>query len=333
MSPKAEPRLRPEGCRARAHSNIALAKYWGKSDVSRNLPDVPSLSLTLSALSTTTLVRFEPGLDADRFLLNGREGDPVSSRKVTLLLDRVRQAAGMAAFAHVESSNDFPTASGLASSASGFAALALASLGAAGMSWPAGAVSDLARASSVSAARSVFGGFVTLEAGASSAVPLEVSREARDLVMVIAVTDLGPKAVGSTNGMLHTQASSPYYAAWRQSAPEVYRELRAALLSGDFEKLGDAMEHSTLLMHASMLTARPPLVYLNAATWAAMSCVRQLRQQGTFAYFTMDAGPHVKVLTHAQQSENVQRALSAVPGVRQVIPSGVGGAACLLESA
>jgi diphosphomevalonate decarboxylase len=287
----------------------------------------------LSALSTTTLVRFDPALDADRFLLNGREGDALSSRKVTLLLDRVRQAAGMALFASVESNNDFPTASGLASSASGFAALALASLGAAGLSWAADAVSALARASSVSAARSVFGGFVTLEAGASSAVPLEVSGEARDLVMVIAVTDPGPKAVGSTNGMLHTQASSPYYGAWRKSAPDVYRELRAALLSGDFEKLGDAMEHSTLMMHASMLTARPALLYLNAATWAAMSCVRQLRQQGTFAYFTMDAGPHVKVLTHARQSEKVQRALSAVPGVCQVIPSGVGDAACLLEDA
>jgi diphosphomevalonate decarboxylase len=287
----------------------------------------------LSALSTTTFVRFEPGLDADRFLLNGSATDAVSSRKVTALLDRVRRAAGMEVCARVESSNDFPTASGLASSASGFAALALASLGAAGLAWSPDDVSALARASSVSAARSVFGGFVTLEAGASSAVPLEVGRDARDLVMVIAVTDMGPKAVGSTNGMLHTQASSPYYAAWRGSAPGVYRELRAALLSGDFEKLGDAMEHSTLLMHASMLTARPALVYFNAATWAAMSCVRQLRQQGTFAYFTMDAGPHVKVLTRAHLSENVQRALEAVPGVRQVIPSGIGDAACLLERA
>jgi diphosphomevalonate decarboxylase len=324
------PGPRPGGASARAHSNIALAKYWGKSDKILNLPAVPSLSLTLAALATTTRVRFGQDVRTDRLVLNGEPVDALGLSKVRALLDRVRQAAGIQLFAEVESRNDFPTASGLASSASGFAALALASLGAVGLTWPASEVSALARAASVSAARSIFGGFVTLEAGAGSAEPLPVGPEAQQLVMVIAITELGAKAVGSTSGMLRTQASSPYYEAWRANAPEVYRELRAALLDADFEKLGDCMEHSTLLMHATMLTARPAIVYFNPATLAAMSCVRELRQQGTFAYFTMDAGPHVKVLTLPAHRTAVESALSAVPGVRQVIPSGVGQGAQLV---
>jgi diphosphomevalonate decarboxylase len=312
-------------CQAIAHSNIALAKYWGKRDVAENLSDVPSLSLTLAGLSTTTRVAFDANLVADELVLNGTLADAERRRKVTALLDRVRRAARIRAFARVESSNDFPTASGLASSASGFAALAVASLGAAGLAWPIEAVSDLARRSSVSAARSVFGGFVALEAGASHAEPLEVGSVARQLQMVIAVTDAGPKQVGSTQGMLQTQVSSPYYAGWREAAPRVYGELRGALLAGDFEKVGEAMEHSTLLMHASMLSARPALIYMNPATLAVIARVRELRRRGTFAYFTMDAGPHVKVLTHSSDSAAVGRELELVPGVSRVIVTGVGG--------
>lgn len=336
MSSSLEPKPAHEihlPCEAIAHANIALAKYWGKRDAAQNLPDVPSLSLTLSGLSTTTRVSFDANLIADELILNGTPADAEKKRKVTALLDRVRRAGGLQAFARVESSNDFPTASGLASSASGFAALALASLGAAGLAWPVAAVSDLARRSSVSAARSVFGGFVTLEAGATHAEPLEVGSSARQLQMVIAVTDSGPKQVGSTAGMLQTQSSSPYYAGWREAAPLVYRELRDALVAGDFEKVGDAMEHSTLLMHASMLSARPALIYMNPATLAVITRVRELRRHGSFAYFTMDAGPHVKVLTQSSVSSVLARELELVPGVSRVIVTGVGGDARILGAA
>ncbi|HKO93253.1 MAG TPA: diphosphomevalonate decarboxylase [Polyangiaceae bacterium] len=323
----------PRHCRAVAHSNIALAKYWGKRDVDRNLPDVPSLSMTLAALSTVTRVTFDAGLTSDEFVLNGKPQSPAAAAKVCALLDRVRGAAGLTCRARVDSENDFPTASGLASSASGFAALALASSRAAGLGWSAGALSDLARASSASAARSIFGGFVALEAGASEASTLTASEAAQQLMMIVAVTDPGPKAIGSSVAMQLTQASSPYYASFRSSAPGVYAEVRAALEGGDLERLGAAMEHSTLLMHACMLVARPALWYWNAGTLAALDQVRELRRGGTFAYFTIDAGPHVKVLTTVEHGARVSAALSAVPGVLRVIVSGIGDGARVLEEA
>ena len=313
--------------RALAHSNIALAKYWGKRDVTLNLPDVPSLSMTLSALTTVTRVEFDPSATRDELVLNGKLQEPAACAKVVALLDRVRAGAGLQLRARVESQNDFPTASGLASSASGFAALAVAASAAAGWGRNPAELSDLARSASVSAARSIFGGFAAIEAGCSSARPLEVPAAASELMMVVAVTDPGPKPVGSTSAMQLTQGSSPYYASFRDSAPLAYQEVRAALLGGDLERLGDAMEHSTLLMHACMLAARPALLYWNAATVAALQCVRELRRDGTFVYFTIDAGPHVKALTTRALSERVSAALQAVPGVQRVITSGIGDGA------
>ncbi len=321
------------GCRAIAHSNIALAKYWGKRDQRLNLPDVPSLSLTLAGLTTSTFVRFDPELRADLLVLNGATVHGPATAKALGLLDRVRRAAGFDYRARIESSNDFPTASGLASSASGFAALARAAVAAAGLDWSERALSDLARSASVSAARSVFGGFVTLEAGGHFAEPLEVSDEAERLRMVIAVTEKGPKPVSSTSGMLHTRETSPYYAAWRDAAPQVYQELRAALVEGELDKAGTLMEHSALAMHATMFAARPAIIYFNAATWSAIQAVRELREAGAFAYFTIDAGPHVKVLTLSDELERVRARLAVVPGVTQAMTSGSGDGARLVEEA
>jgi diphosphomevalonate decarboxylase len=320
------------GCHAVAHSNIALAKYWGKRDVELNLPDVPSLSLTLAALSTTTFVRFDADAGEDRVVLNGVRAEGATLAKVSALLDRVRADAGLRWRAEVSSNNDFPTASGLASSASGFAALAVAAVGAAGLTWSRGATSALARASSVSAARSLYGGFVTLEAGAEQAEPLDAEAATAALRMVIAVTQTTPKKIGSTNGMLHTQRSSHYYPAWRAAAPGIYSELRDALLRGDFEKVGEAMEQSTLCMHASMFAAVPALIYWSPTTLAAMEAVRELRAAGSLAYFTMDAGPHVKVLTLAEHAGEVRRVLETLPGVHQVMVSTAGAGARVVEA-
>jgi diphosphomevalonate decarboxylase len=321
------PAAAPGTCRALAHSNIALAKYWGKRDVARNLPDVPSLSMTLAALTTVTRVEFDPSAKTDEFLLNGKLQEPAACTKVVALLDRVRAAAGQQSRARVESQNDFPTASGLASSASGFAALAVAASAAAGLRPSLAELSDLARSASVSAARSIFGGFAAIAAGDCCARQLDVPAAAGELMMVVAVTDPGPKPVGSTSAMQLTQRSSPYYASFRDSAPLAYEEVHAALLAGDLERLGEAMEHSTLLMHACMLAARPALLYWNAATVAALQCVRDLRRDGTFVYFTIDAGPHVKALTTRAASERVSAALAGVPGVQRVITSGRGAGA------
>jgi diphosphomevalonate decarboxylase len=318
-----------------AHPNIALAKYWGKREDGHNLPAVPSLSVTLAGMTTTTTVTFDPALAEDTFALAGAPvaGKPLA--RVSGLLDRVRAAAGIRERAHVSSSNDFPTAAGLASSASAFAALALASSAAAGLGWGEDKISDLARKTSVSAARSALGGFCELRAGRPGdedlwATPVAPADHLA-LRVVVAVTREGPKPTLSTEGMLHTQRTSPYYPAWVETAPALFGRIRDAVLARDMEALGVAAEESALRMHAAAIAACPGLVYWVGATVEVMEEVRRLRQKGTLAYFTIDAGPHVKVLTSPEHEETVARALAAVPGVTRILHTRPGPGAALVE--
>jgi diphosphomevalonate decarboxylase len=316
---------------ARAHANIALAKYWGKLEQGHNLPAVPSLSLTLDALETETTVEFVEGLAADEFSLDGRPAKEKEMKRVVGLLDRVRAAAGSKARARVASKNSFPTAAGLASSASGFAALALAASRAAGVDASPRAASGLARAASVSAARSIYGGYVELRAGGEFAEPIAPG-EHFPLRMMVALTRAGEKAVGSTEGMLRTAKTSPYYPGWVDHAPRLFERIKKAVLDKDLETLGPAMEASALAMHASMYAADPPIVYFSPATFAAMEAVRELRATGVAAFFTMDAGPHVKVVTAPAHADQVATRLAETQGVLEVIRCAPGGDATVATS-
>ncbi len=314
-----------------AHANIALAKYWGKADTAANMPAVPSLSLTLAALRSTTTVSADPALDADEVTLDGAVATGRARERVVRLLDELRALARSTVRLCVRSHNDFPTAAGLASSASGFAALALAGAHALGTPLAPAKLSAVARRASASAARSLFGGFVVLRLGADAAEPV-LDAAAWPLAMVIAVTASGPKSVSSTDGMGHTRATSPYYPAWVAAAPALFDEVERAVRERDLEKLGAASEQSALMMHASMLAARPALVYLSPVTLRAMERVRALRSAGTPAFYTMDAGPHVKVLCEAAAAEGVAEALRSLEGVERVLVSGIGPAAQLVEA-
>jgi diphosphomevalonate decarboxylase len=305
---------------ALAHPNIALAKYWGKIEDAANMPAVPSVSVTLAGLATRTEVIFDDALRADELTVNGERSE---ATRVSTMLDRVRSRAGMNVRARVTSTNDFPTSSGLASSASAFAALALASTLAADLHLDPDDLSDLARRSSVSAARSVFGGFVELAAGTPGATVLAATElappEHWDLRVVVAVTREGPKEIGSTTGMLETQRTSPYYSAWVEAAPSTAAQVHGAILARDFEALGTAAEASALRMHAAAMAASPALVYWNGATLDALAEVRRLRAGGIGAFATIDAGPHLKAITLEKDAAAVAAALAEVPGVLRVI--------------
>jgi len=320
----------PKSVRAEAFANIALIKYWGKQDRPGNYPAVPSLSLTLDGLRTETCITLAPDLDEDEIFLDGERAVSRPNERVVAMLDAVRARANSATRVRIDTRNDFPTAAGLASSASGFAALVCAANCAFGANLNIAQQSSLARASSASAARSLFGGFVTLDAGAESAESLALP-DFWDLVLLVAVTVSGKKAIGSTEAMNLTRSTSPYYSAWVQTAPELFAESKAAVLTRDLERLGTTMEQSTLMMHATMLATRPAIIYQAPATIAVLHAVRGLRQDGLQAYFTMDAGPHVKVLCRRKDAEQVRSQLASIHGVREVLMTKPGGAARQLD--
>lgn len=291
--------------------NIALVKYWGKAPGTDNRPAVGSLSLTLDAPGTVTRVAFEPALVADTFRLNEAEAD---LRPVTRLLDEVRALAGIATRARVESRNTVPTAAGLASSASGFAALGLAAWQAAGLGRAGDPLDrrlvDLVRRGSGSAPRSLLGGFARIDVETAGVHPVTAA-PGLEVSLVVALCADGPKSVSSRDGMALCAETSPYYPAWVESHPADLRAAEAAIGAGDFTALGEVMEHSTMKMHACMLASRPPLRYWAAGTLAALEALVPLRRDGR-AYTTMDAGPHVKALCRREDEAAVADALRPV---------------------
>lgn len=321
-----------------AHANIALIKYWGKRNTALNLPATGSLSLTLDALTTTTRVAFDPALSADDIRLNDQAADGRAAQRISGFLDLLHSHfqpdAAPRTRAQVISHNNFPTAAGLASSASGFAALALAGSHALGANADEAQLSMLARRGSGSAARSIFGGIVEMAHGERDdgldciAHPLHAP-DFWDLRVLIAITDAGVKKVSSTDGMQLTTDTSPFYPAWVSGAEADLAAARQAIAARDFDALAAVTEFSTLKMHASALAARPGVIYWNAATLAAMHAIRECRAAGTPVCFTMDAGPQVKAVCTAAAVDEVAGMLRALPGVVDVIVSGLGAAARL----
>jgi len=325
----------PRQATATACANIALVKYWGKRDAALNLPAAGSLSLTLDALRTTTTVRFDSDLNADTFSLDGSQG---STNRLTPWLDLVRKRAGVSDFASVESRNGFPTSSGLASSASAFAALAVAACEAAGISLSRTELSALARRGSGSAARSLFGGFALMHPGialdGSDAVAEALpGPDEWPLRMVIAVVDGGKiKKVSSRDAMDHCAATSPLYQAWLGSVPPDLEAAQRAITERDLPALGRVTRDSAMAMHAAALASRPPVRYWHPATLRCLDVVDALSESGIHAYPTMDAGPHVKVLTSLEDSQQVADELGALAEVSEVIVSAAGPGAHLIAS-
>ncbi len=241
----------------------------------------------------------------DEVTLGGVPATGEAARRVTAFLELVRERAGSTRRAVVDSRNTVPTGAGLASSASGFAALAVAAAAAYGLELDATGLSRLARRGSGSASRSVFGGFAVWH-GAGPApparrrtrvpTPRRCPRPSLDPALVVAVLDAGPKTVSSREAMRRTVDTSPLYRPWADSSRADLADMRAALERGDLEAVGEIAERNALGMHATMLAARPAVRYLSLTTVTVLDGVLQLRREGIAAYATMDAGPNVKVL-------------------------------------
>ena len=313
-----------------AQPNIALIKYWGKRDTQRNLPAVGSISITLSELFTRMRVEFDASLAADTLTVNGAPDEKMLPRLASCLdriagPDRVR--------ARVASECNFPIAAGLASSASAFAAITVAAAAAAGRELDRDALASLAGQASGSAARSLFGGFVELQ-NRGDDIRCASIMDAADwpLSVIVAITEKGPKAIGSTEAMEISRRTSPFYSTWIEQQEQDLAAARSAIARRDFEKLGAVAEHNCLKMHSIMWASRPPLVYWNAATLRCLETIRALQGQGTGVFFTIDAGPQVKAVCLPEHADDVARALRSTAGVTDLMATGLGAGARLENS-
>lgn len=308
---------------AKAHTNIALIKYWGKRDEQLFLPTNSSISLTLDKFYTKTSVTFDANLNEDHFFLNGKQADQLETAKITGFLDRIRQLSGKSFYAKIDSENHVPTAAGFASSASGFAALAAAATKAIGFPVDQRKLSQIARQGSGSASRSIFGGYVEWQKGEKKdgsdcfALPI-IDEQAWDLRVLSVEVTTKQKKVLSREGMKRTVETSPFYSGWLEAVEKDLIIARQAIKAKDFEKLGQVVEANALKMHATTLGAKPPFMYWQSATVEVLQEVQELRESGIEAYFTIDAGPNVKVLCEPKDEVKVREKLALLPVVREI---------------
>ena len=235
--------------------------------------------------------------------------------------------------ARVISDSNFPIAAGLASSASSFAALVVAASAAGNGERTADDLAGLAGQASGSAARSLYGGFVELRnVGDDISVRTILDGDAWPLRIIAAVTSTAPKPVSSGEAMEASRKTSPFYSRWVEEQDMDLSTARDAITVRDFGKLASIAEHNCLKMHSVMWASRPPVVYWNAATLACLERVRQLQADGVAAFFTIDAGPQVKVICRSGDESQVVEAMSATPGVESVLVSGIGAGAALVKA-
>lgn len=313
-----------------AHPNIALIKYWGKCNEKLNIPAVSSLSITLDTLLTRTEIGFDEHVSADVLTLNTAiiEQGP-ALQKVQTMADYFRALTGNTHYLNVSSDNNFPTAAGLASSASGFAALAVGMDHVFAASLSLEQLAVVARLGSGSAPRSLFEGFVQMDKGHQDdgldaiAQPL-YSRQHWPLEVVVAITSEASKSMSSTVGMNNTRATSPYYGNWIEHHDADMVLAAKAIEARDFARLAEVSEHSCLKMHAVMMSSNPGLLYWNAATMACLHEIRTMRATGVEVFFTVDAGPQVKAICSPGVGAAVAQRLQQIDGVSRTITTGLG---------
>jgi diphosphomevalonate decarboxylase len=318
---------------ALAHPNIAFIKYWGNRDNALRLPVNGSISMNLDGLFTRTTVTFNSS-QRDTLLINDHPVIGKGLERISSILDLVRTMANINERASVSSSNNFPSGAGIASSAAAFAALALASSRAAGLTLSEGQLSRLARRGSGSASRSIPSGFVEWMTGTGDADSVAVSiapPEHWTLADCVAIVSSAHKKTGSTEG--HALAwTSPLQAARVADALRRLDICRTAILQKDFETFANIIELDSDIMHSVMMTSTPPLMYWQAATVEIFHQVREWRASGLPVGYTVDAGANVHVICLAEYAKEVEKRLRELPGVSDVLVAGVGGAA-RIESA
>ena len=289
----------------RSYANIAIIKYWGKKAEKEMVPATSSISLTLENMYTeTTLSPLPADETADAFYINGQLQNEAEHAKMRKIIDRYRPEG--AGFVRIDTKNNMPTAAGLSSSSSGLSALVKACNAYFQLGLNRKELALEAKFASGSSSRSFYGPLAAWDKDSGEIYPVETDLK---LSMIMLVLEDQKKPISSRDGMKLCVETSTTFEEWIRQSEQDYKDMLIYLKENDFEKVGVLTEKNALAMHATTKTANPPFSYLTDASYEAMDFVRQLREQGESCYFTMDAGPNVKVLCLEKDLEHLSELL------------------------
>ncbi len=327
---------------AQASSDVALVKYWGKKDEVLRLPENGSVSLILEGLDTITTIEFYTDGTPSEVRING-EVDEDEAKRVFKHIDRIKKLAeekhvlsstdAQKLTVRVASKNTFPKRTGLSSSGSGFAALTFAAVHALGLSLTERELSILARQGSGTACRCMCSGIVEWKDGDTSETSYSESLyppEYWDIRDVVAVVDTGKKRVSSTEGHQSAQ-SSQFFKARQEHIQQKISDLKTALAAKDFRALGELVEAEALEFHSILLTSQPALIAWYPGTVEVMLAVQDLRARGVLAYFTINTGFNIHVLTLPEHEAEDRATLENLSLVQKTLTAQIGSGPRLTE--
>jgi diphosphomevalonate decarboxylase len=317
-----------------ANANTAIIKYWGKFDDKLKLPMNSSMSMTTDIMETITTVEFREDLVDDDVMIDKKPAGEKPKKRVSKQLDVIRTKAGITTKAKVISENNFPSDVGLASSASAFAALTIAGCAAAGLELDQKELSIISRQGSGSSCRSIYGGFVkwiAAEKNEDSYAVQVASEDELDLRDVTVIVTDRERPLGATDGMKLSVQTCPIYNARLEVAKKNIEEMEAAIKGKDFTTIGKTMEFDTLLMHAITITTKPALIYWAPETVMMMDKVAEWRKEGLEAYYSIETGANLHLLTTPENVEELEKRVKELPFVKKVYSSKPGKGARLTE--
>lgn len=303
-----------------APSNIAFIKYWGRKDEELRLPENGSISMNVSNLLTKTTVEFNKLFKQDSVTFNGKRELSVNNRAIKHI-DRIRKLAKIDTKVKIVTENNFPTSTGLSSSASGFAALTLAAASAAGLKLSEKELSILARQGSGSACRSIPDGFVEWLDGDTSETSYAHSifpPDYWDIADVVVILTEEQKDVSTTEGQ-KLASSSPFYPVRLEHINNRIAKIKDYIKEKKFSQFGELLEAEALELHAIMLTSQPSLIYWYPATVTVMKAVKKWRKEGLSVYFTVNTGQNIHLICQQKDTEEIVRLIKQIPEVKDVI--------------
>ena len=307
--------------KVKSYANIAIVKYWGKKDAEKMIPATSSISLTLNDMFTETEMEFIKDEDikiavekemkngnckdkfwgmTDLFYLNGELQDSVHTEKISKVVDLFRENRNQKV--KISTTNNMPTAAGLSSSSSGLSAIIKACNKIFEKNYTQSELAKISKFGSGSSSRSFFGPIAAWDKDTGEIYEVKTDLK---LAMIVLVLNENKKKISSRNGMELCAKTSTYFDEWVKQSEIDFINMKKYLAENDFEKVGTLTEENALRMHKTTETANPPFSYFNEKTYEAMDFVKNLRNNGEKCYFTMDAGPNVKVLCLEEDLEKL----------------------------
>ena len=305
-----------------AHPNFALIKYWGKADSIQNIPAMSSISLTVDTLASTTQISQQPEVQENIWELNGERQSDLG--QILPTLDYLSEVGEVKEPCLIQSDNNFPTAAGLASSASGVASIVVAYNQFFDLGLTNKQMTKAEMLGSGSAPRSLLSGLVLLDTENQFECQTLAEPNQWPLSVVVCITDDKRKAVSSREGMEISRKTSTLYKSWLKVNASHIEQAKKAINERNLRALGQVAEENYKQMHEVMRTSSPSINYMTNKTIDCINAVEGIRSSGFDLFHTVDAGPQVKIICKTEDSGLIQKRISSLPSVRQTLIANIG---------